>query len=70
MIGSTTRQGTRTGWAGSSAFSTSASATGWGHPVGRGPVRCDQHLSTLLILADEDLAAALRIRTLAGRRGG
>ena len=28
MIGSTTRQGTRTGWAGSSAFSTSASATG------------------------------------------
>ena len=28
VIGSTTRQGTRTGWAGSSAFSTSASATG------------------------------------------
>jgi hypothetical protein len=30
-----------------------------------GPVRCDQHLSTLLILADEDLAAALRGRRLA-----
>ena len=30
-----------------------------------GPVRCDQHLSTLLILADEDLAAALRSRRLA-----
>jgi DNA-binding PucR family transcriptional regulator len=29
------------------------------------PVRCDQHLSTLLILADEDLAAALRDRRLA-----
>ena len=27
--------------------------------VPAGPVRCDQHLSTLLILADEDLAAAL-----------
>ena len=35
-------------------------------PGGRnGPVRCDQHLSTLLILADEDLAAALRDRCLA-----
>jgi hypothetical protein len=32
---------------------------------GSGPVRCDQHLSTLLILADEDLAAALRDRRLA-----
>ncbi len=32
---------------------------------GRGPLRCDQHLSTLLILADEDLAAALRDRRLA-----
>ncbi len=32
---------------------------------GRGPVRCDQHLSTLLILADEDLAATLRDRRLA-----
>ena len=31
----------------------------------RGPVRCDQHLSTLLILADEDLAAALCDRRLA-----
>jgi len=30
-----------------------------------GPVRCDQHLSTLLILADEELAAALRGRHLA-----
>ena len=30
-----------------------------------GPVRCDQHLSTLLILADEDLAAALCGRRLA-----
>jgi hypothetical protein len=30
-----------------------------------GPVRCEQHLSTLLILADEDLAAALRDRRLA-----
>ena len=30
-----------------------------------GPVRCDQHLSTLLILADEDLAAVLRGRRLA-----
>jgi PucR C-terminal helix-turn-helix domain len=29
------------------------------------PVRCDQHLSTLLILADEELAAALRGRRLA-----
>ena len=34
-------------------------------PAGRGPVRCDQHLSTLLILADEDLAAALRSSRLA-----
>jgi len=34
-------------------------------PDRRGPVRCDQHLSTLLILADEDLAAALRRRRLA-----
>jgi DNA-binding CsgD family transcriptional regulator len=33
--------------------------------TGRSPVRCDQHLSTLLILADEDLAAALRDRRLA-----
>lgn len=32
---------------------------------GPGPVRCDQHLSTLLILADEDLAAALRGSRLA-----
>ena len=30
-----------------------------------GPVRCDQHLSTLLILADEDLAAVLHGRRLA-----
>ena len=30
-----------------------------------GPVRCDQHLSTLLILADEDLARTLRSRRLA-----
>jgi PucR C-terminal helix-turn-helix domain len=30
-----------------------------------GLVRCEQHLSTLLILADEDLAAALRDRRLA-----
>jgi PucR C-terminal helix-turn-helix domain len=34
-------------------------------PPGNGPVRCDQHLSTLLILADEDLAAALCDRRLA-----
>jgi PucR C-terminal helix-turn-helix domain len=34
-------------------------------PDGCGPIRCDQHLSTLLILADEDLAAALRGRRLA-----
>ncbi|HEY7883220.1 MAG TPA: helix-turn-helix domain-containing protein, partial [Streptosporangiaceae bacterium] len=33
--------------------------------VPAGPVRCDQHLSTLLILADEDLAAALCGRRLA-----
>jgi DNA-binding PucR family transcriptional regulator len=33
--------------------------------TGRGPVRCDQHLSTLLILADEDLAGALRASRLA-----
>jgi hypothetical protein len=33
--------------------------------AGRGPVRCDQHLSTLLILADEDLAGALRSSRLA-----
>jgi hypothetical protein len=33
--------------------------------AGAGPVRCDQHLSTLLILADEDLAAALCARRLA-----
>ena len=33
--------------------------------VPAGPVRCDQHLSTLLILADEDLAAVLRGRRLA-----
>ncbi|HET9969061.1 MAG TPA: helix-turn-helix domain-containing protein [Streptosporangiaceae bacterium] len=32
---------------------------------GNVPVRCDQHLSTLLILADEDLAAALSARRLA-----
>jgi hypothetical protein len=32
---------------------------------GNAPVRCDQHLSTLLILADEDLAAALSARRLA-----
>ncbi len=30
-----------------------------------GPIRCEEHLSTLLILADEDLAAALRARRLA-----
>jgi len=38
-----------------------------------GPVRCDQHLSTLLILADEDLAAALghsRLAPLARLRPG
>jgi PucR C-terminal helix-turn-helix domain len=34
-------------------------------PDGNGPVRCDQHLSTLLILAHEDLAAALSDRHLA-----
>jgi PucR-like helix-turn-helix protein len=34
-------------------------------PDGNGPVRCDQHLSTLLILADQDLAAALSDRRLA-----
>ena len=34
-------------------------------PAGHGPVRCDQHLSTLLILADEDLADALRSSRLA-----
>jgi hypothetical protein len=34
-------------------------------PRGPSPVRCDQLLSTLLILADEDLAAALRDRRLA-----
>lgn len=34
-------------------------------PAGGGPVRCDQHLSTLLILADEDLARTLRSRRLA-----
>jgi DNA-binding PucR family transcriptional regulator len=34
-------------------------------PDGCAPVRCDQHLSTLLILADEDLAAALCDRRLA-----
>jgi PucR C-terminal helix-turn-helix domain len=34
-------------------------------PDGNVPVRCDQHLSTLLILADEDLAAALSARRLA-----
>jgi len=34
-------------------------------PPGNGPVRCDRHLSTLLILADEDLAAALSARRLA-----
>jgi len=33
--------------------------------VGGGPVRCDEHLSTLLILADEDLASALRSSRLA-----
>jgi DNA-binding PucR family transcriptional regulator len=41
-------------------------------PAGRDvtvPVRCDQHLSTLLILADEDLAAALRDRCLAPLAG-
>jgi hypothetical protein len=32
---------------------------------GGGPVRCDQHLSTLLILADEDLARALHTSRLA-----
>ncbi|HEX5300231.1 MAG TPA: helix-turn-helix domain-containing protein [Streptosporangiaceae bacterium] len=37
-----------------------------GHgPEGNVTVRCDQHLSTLLILADEDLAAALSARRLA-----
>ncbi|HEU5387909.1 MAG TPA: helix-turn-helix domain-containing protein [Streptosporangiaceae bacterium] len=34
-------------------------------PEGNVSVRCDQHLSTLLILADEDLAAALSVRRLA-----
>jgi hypothetical protein len=34
-------------------------------PDGCAPVRCDQHLSTLLILADGDLAAALCDRRLA-----
>jgi hypothetical protein len=34
-------------------------------PDASGPIRCDQHLSTLLILADEDLAATLRGRRLA-----
>jgi DNA-binding CsgD family transcriptional regulator len=34
-------------------------------PAGHRPVRCDQHLSTLLILADEDLAGTLRSRRLA-----
>ncbi len=34
-------------------------------PDGCGPIRCDQHLSTLLILADEDLAATLSRRRLA-----
>ena len=34
-------------------------------PDGNGPIRCDQHLSTLLVLADEDLAAALGARRLA-----
>jgi PucR-like helix-turn-helix protein len=34
-------------------------------PSGSGPIRCDQHLSTLLILADEALAAALSRRRLA-----
>ena len=29
------------------------------------PIRCEEHFSTLLILADEDLAAALRARRLA-----
>jgi len=33
--------------------------------AGGAPVRCDQHLSTLLILADEDLAQALRRARLA-----
>jgi len=33
--------------------------------AGGGPVRCDEHLSTLLILADEDLASALRSSRLA-----
>jgi hypothetical protein len=33
--------------------------------AGPGPVRCDQHLSTLLILADEDLAGTLRSSRLA-----
>jgi DNA-binding NarL/FixJ family response regulator len=32
---------------------------------GREPVRCDQHLSTLLILADEELARTLRSSRLA-----
>ena len=38
---------------------------GPGGLTGTAPVRCDQHLSTLLILADDDLAAALRDRRLA-----
>jgi len=33
--------------------------------AGGGPVRCDEHLSTLLILADEDLASTLRSSRLA-----
>jgi hypothetical protein len=41
--------------------------------AGSGPVRCDQHLSTLLILADEDLAGILcssRLAPLARLRPG
>jgi hypothetical protein len=42
-------------------------------PAGRDPVRCDRHLSTLLILADEDLARTLsssRLAPLARLRPG
>jgi hypothetical protein len=42
-----------------------ALASGGVIAVNGAPVRCDQHLSTLLILADEDLARALRSARLA-----
>jgi hypothetical protein len=46
-----------------------AGRDGPGRRDGTVPVRCDQHLSTLLILADEDLAAVLRDRRLAPLAG-